>query len=151
MHINNIEWHTLNSEEVAQHLEANPQSGLSADEAQQRLERFGFNRLKEKPKRPEWLKFLDQFRNLLVIVLLGAALLAGAIGDTKDAVVILIVVVFNACLGFYQERRAEATLSALKKMLAQSARVRRGGRVQEISAEELVPGEIGRASCRERV
>ena len=59
MHINNIEWHTLNSEEVAQHLEANPQSGLSPDEARQRLERHGPNRLKEKPKRPAWMKFLE--------------------------------------------------------------------------------------------
>ena len=116
--------------------------GLTEAEARQRLERHGPNRLREKPPRPAWMKFLDQFKDLLVIVLIGAAALAGAIGDIKDAVVILIVVVFNAVLGFYQEHRAEATLAALKKMLAQHARVRRGGEVLQIPAENLVPGDI---------
>ncbi|MBZ0096738.1 MAG: cation-translocating P-type ATPase [Sulfuricella sp.] len=116
--------------------------GLTEAEARLRLEHHGPNRLKEKPPRPAWMKFLDQFKDLLVIVLIGAAALAGAIGNLKDAVVILIVVVFNACLGFYQEHRAEATLAALKKMLAQHARVRRGGEVMEIAAEDLVPGDI---------
>ncbi len=125
--------------------------GLSVAEAQQRLQRHGPNRLKEKPPRSAWLKFLDQFKNLLVIVLLGAAALAGAIGDVKDAVVILIVVVFNACLGFYQEHRAEATLAALKKMLAQHARVRRGGEVQEIAAENLVPGDFVLLEAGDRI
>ncbi len=125
--------------------------GLSDTEARQRLERFGPNRLREKPRRPAWLKFLDQFKNLLVIVLIGAAVLAGTIGDIKDAVVILIVVVFNACLGFYQEHRAEATLAALRKMLAQHARVRRSGEVQKIAAEDLVPGDIVLLEAGDRV
>ena len=98
------------------HLQSSPQ-GLTAAEARHRFERFGPNRLREKPPRPGWLKFMDQFNNLLVLVLIGAAALAGAIGDTKDAVVILVVVVLNAGLGFYQEHRAEATLAALKQML----------------------------------
>ena len=144
-------WHTLATDEVTQRLETIPQSGLSMDEARQRLERHGFNRLKEKPKRPAWMKFLDQFKDLLVIVLLGAAVLAGAVGDIKDAVVILVVVVFNAILGFYQEHRAEATLAALKQMLAQHARVRRGGAVHQISAEELVPGDIVLLEAGDRV
>jgi len=131
-------------------LGATPQ-GLSGAEARLRLERHGPNRLREKPPRPAWLKFLDQFKDLLVIVLIGAAALAGAIGDLKDAAVILIVVVFNACLGFYQEHRAEATLAALKKMLAQHARVRRGGEVQEIAAENLVPGDIVLLEAGDRV
>ncbi|MDP1929771.1 MAG: cation-translocating P-type ATPase, partial [Thiobacillus sp.] len=111
----------------------------------------GPNKLAEKKPRSAWLKFLDQFKNVLVIVLLGAAVLAGAIGDLKDAVVILIVVVFNAALGFYQEHRAEATLAALKKMLAQHARVRRGGEVLEIPAEELVPGDIVLLEAGDRI
>ena len=125
--------------------------GLNVAEAQQRLKQYGPNRLREKPPRPAWLKFLDQFKDLLVIVLAGAAVLAGAIGDIKDAVVILIVVAFNACLGFYQEYRAEATLAALKKMLAQRARVRRGGEVQEIPAENLVPGDIVLLEAGDRI
>ncbi|MHB1291615.1 MAG: cation-translocating P-type ATPase [Sulfuricella sp.] len=125
--------------------------GLTEAEARQRLERHGPNRLKEKPPRPAWMKFLDQFKDLLVIVLIGAAALAGAIGDIKDAAVILVVVVFNAGLGFYQEHRAEATLAALKKMLAQHARVRRGGEVQEIAAEDLVPGDIVLLEAGDRI
>ena len=130
------------AEAVMAHFDSTTQ-GLTEAEARQRLERHGPNRLKEKPPRPAWLKFLDQFKNLLVIVLIGAAGLAGAIGDIKSTRVILVVVVFNACLGFYQEYRAEATLAALKKMLAQYARVRRGGgAVLQIPAEDLVPGDI---------
>ena len=110
------------------HMEASS-AGLTEAEAQQRLARVGPNQLREKPPRPVWLKFADQFKNLLVMVLIGAAALAAAIGDTKDAVVILIVIVLNAGLGFYQEHRAEATLAALKQMLARHARVRRGGEV----------------------
>src|SRR4030066_69087 len=81
----------------------------------------------------------------------AAAVLAGAIGDIKDAVVILIVVMFNACLGFYQEYRAEATLAALRKMLAQHARIRRGGEMWQIPAEELVPGDIVLLEAGDRV
>lgn len=125
--------------------------GLTETEAQLRLKRFGPNRLREKPPRSVWLKFLDQFQNVLVIALLGAAVLAGAVGDLKDAAVILVVIVFNAGLGFYQEHRAEATLSALKKMLAQHARVRRGGEVHEITAEHLVPGDIVLLEAGDRV
>ena len=131
-------------------LQSSPQ-GLSTAEAQQRLDRFGPNRLREKPPRPVWLKFIDQFKNLLVLVLIGAAALAGAIGDTKDAVVILVVVVVNAGLGFYQEHRAEATLAALKQMLARHARVRRGNEVLQVDAQALVPGDIVLVEAGDRV
>ena len=116
--------------------------GLDPADAEERLKRFGANRLQEKPRRPVWMKFFDQFKNFLVLVLIGAAALAGAIGDIKDAVVILIVIVLNAGLGLYQEHRAEATLAALKQMLPRHARVRRGGEVWQIDADELVPGDI---------
>ncbi len=144
-------WHSLDVGQCTKQLETNPVHGLSQLEAEHRLTRHGPNKLAEKKPRSAWLKFLDQFKNVLVIVLIGAAVLAGAIGDLKDAVVILIVVVFNATLGFYQEHRAEATLAALKQMLAQHARVRRGGRVLEIRAEELVPGDLVLLEAGDRV
>jgi Ca2+-transporting ATPase len=125
--------------------------GLSAAEAQRRLDSYGPNRLKGRVPRSVWMKFLDQFKDILVLVLMGAAVLAGTIGDLNDALVILIVVVFNACLGFYQEHRAEATLAALKKMLAQHARVRRGGEMLEIAAENLVPGDIVLLEAGDRI
>ena len=130
---------------------ASSAQGLTDAEVRQRFERFGANQLREKPPRPQWLKFADQFRNLLVLVLIGAAALAAAIGDTKDAVVILIVIVLNAGLGFYQEHRAEATLAALKQMLARHARVRRGGEVVQVAAEALVPGDIVLLEAGDRV
>ncbi|MCW8193733.1 calcium-translocating P-type ATPase, PMCA-type [Proteobacteria bacterium 005FR1] len=144
-------WHTLTIPETAEALEADREDGLSDSEAASRLEKFGENRLDEKPPRPTWLKFLDQFRSYLVIVLIGAALLAWAIGDLKDAVVILVVVVFNAILGFYQEHRAEQTLAALKNMLAARARVRRNGQLQELDTAQLVPGDVVLLEAGDRV
>ncbi len=125
--------------------------GLTEAEALQRLERHGSNCLREKPPRSAWLKFADQFKNFLVIVLLFAAALAWAVGDLKDALVILMVVLFNAALGFYQEHRAEQTLAALKGMLAASARVRRGGQVMDIDATLLAPGDIVMLEAGDRI
>jgi len=135
-------WHALATEEVIRRLASDPVAGLAAEAAHQRLAAHGPNRLAEKPPRPAWLKFLDQFRNVLVLILIGAAVLAGAIGDLKDAIVITVVVLLNAALGFIQEHRAEAALAALKNMLAPTARVRRDGEVRQIDAAELVPGDI---------
>ncbi len=144
-------WHTLSAAETAKRLDTNPELGLDSEEAGQRLDRHGPNRLREKPPRPAWALFLDQFKSLLVGVLLGAAVLAGAIGDLTDAVVILFVVVGNAVLGFYQENRAEATLAALKNMLARTARVRRDGQEREIPAEALTPGDVVLLEAGDRV
>jgi P-type Ca2+ transporter type 2C len=144
-------WHTHSTREAAAALGADPAHGLSSREAAGRLERFGENRLAETPPRPIWLKLLDQFRNYLVIVLIFAAGLAGAIGDLKDAIVILVVVVLNATLGFWQEHRAERTLAALKGMLAPRARVRRDGQVSDIDAAALVPGDLVLLEAGDRV
>ena len=144
-------WHTMPPEAVAKALGVVPARGLSESEATERLQQFGENKLIEAAPRPLWLKFFDQFKNFLVIVLLFAALLAWAIGDLKDAVVILIVVLFNAALGFYQEHRAERTLAALKGMLAAHARVRRDGQVIELDAMLLVPGDLVLLEAGDRI
>ncbi len=117
----------------------------------ERLARHGENRLASMPPRSKWLLLADQFKSLLILVLIAAAVLAGSIGDLKDAVVILVVVVLNALLGFWQEHRAEATLAALKKMLSPTARVRRDGSVQEIPATGLVPGDLVLLDAGDRV
>lgn len=116
--------------------------GLTQTEAKTRLKAQGPNQLREKPRPPAWRRFLDQFRSLLILVLLVAALLAGLIGELRDALVILVVMVINAILGYYQENRAEQALAALKQMLPNRARVRREGQIQEIPAEDLVVGDI---------
>ncbi|MBM3692572.1 MAG: hypothetical protein FJW77_04625 [Actinobacteria bacterium] len=97
--------------------------GLSDADATRRLARFGPNRLTVAPPRPAVLRFLDQFRSFLVLILIGAAVLAAAVGDLKGPIVIGIVVLTNALLGFLQERKAERSLDALRSMLADSARV----------------------------
>src|SRR5512146_795210 len=91
-------WHRLDVAQAAAGQATNPVAGLDAAEAARRLARHGENRLAVKPPRSKWLALLDQFRSLLILVLIGAAALAGAIGDLKDAVVILVVVAFNALL-----------------------------------------------------
>lgn len=116
--------------------------GLSEAEASLRLARVGRNALPETPPRPAWAVFLDQFRNLLIVMLLAAGLLAGMIGDIVDMLAVLAVTLFNAVLGFAQERRAGRILEALKAMLAQQARVRRQGEVREIAADRLAPGDV---------
>jgi Ca2+-transporting ATPase len=144
-------WHALAAAAVARELAVNPEQGLDPDEATRRLRHHGPNRLAEQAPRPAWLKFLDQFRGVLVLILLGAAVLAGIVGDLKDAVVIAIVVLLNATLGFGQEHRAEAALTALKSMLAPTARVRRDGRVNTIAANDLVPGDVLLLEAGDRV
>ena len=144
-------WHAIDPDEALARLGVDPALGLERPGVEDRLARFGPNRLAEMPPRPWWMAFLDQFRSLLILILLGAALLAGLIGDTVDALVILVVVLFNAGLGFWQEHRAEATLAALKQMLAPVARVRRGGQVNEIPALELVPGDLVLLEAGDRV
>ncbi|KAB2910534.1 MAG: HAD-IC family P-type ATPase, partial [Dechloromonas sp.] len=135
-------WHALPAARCVDQLAVDPVAGLKREEVLCRLAGHGANRLAEKPPRPAWQKFLDQFKSLLVLILIAAAVLAGAIGDLKDAIVIGIVVLLNATLGFFQEHRAEAALAALKNMLAPSARVRRDGVIQQIDAADLVPGDI---------
>lgn len=129
----------------------NPALGLSDQEAGARLARYGENRLATTKPRAPWRRFVDQFKSFLVLVLIFAAALAWIVGDVKDAVVILLVVVLNASLGFYQEHRAERTLAALKDMLAVRARVRRDGRMQEVDAAELVPGDVVLLEAGDRV
>ncbi|MFN8028442.1 MAG: cation-transporting P-type ATPase [Acidimicrobiia bacterium] len=105
-----------------------------------------------RPPRPAWLRFLDQFRNLLVAVLLGAAVLAFVVtGELKDPVVIGVVVIANATLGFLQERRAERSLAALRGMLADTARVRRDGRIVELPVADLVADDVVLVQAGDRV
>jgi len=143
--------HAFDAKAAVARFGVDPAHGLSAGEAGARLQRYGENRLAEKPARSRWLAFADQFRSVLIAVLIAAAVLAGAIGDVRDAVVILAVVLFNSVLGFWQEYRAEATLAALKKMLAPVARVRRDGRVDQIGAAQLVPGDLVLLDAGDRV
>ena len=128
-----------------------PSVGLTSDRAAELLRDHGPNQLAEPEGRSALAVFVDQFRNLLVIVLFGAALLAGLVGDIKDVVVITVVLVLNAALGFIQEYRADKSLAALRSMLSATARVRRDERVLEVPVETLVPGDLVLLEAGDRV
>ena len=119
--------------------------GLTTAEAKQRLADYGHNELDEDEKRSIFAKFMDQFKDLMIIILLVAAVLSviteGMEGLT-DAIIILVVVVLNAAFGVYQEGQAEAAIEALKSMSSPLARVRRDGHVAEVDSKELVPGDV---------
>ncbi len=134
--------HTQPAEEVAGFLEVQPDVGLSSEKATQRYRQYGPNRLSETPPRSPWSVFLGQFKSILILILIGTAVLAALIGSVKDAVVIFVVVLINATVGFYQEYRAERSLAALKNMLPAKTYVRRDGKKLEIHVGELVPGDI---------
>lgn len=136
------DWHTLSVAQALHKQETQLNSGLSHAEVANRQEYYGFNRLDEKPPESALHLLLSQFKGVLIVVLIMAAILATVIGNITDGVVILIVVIINAGLGFYQEFQANKSLAALKKMLALKAKVRRDKQIYELSAEQLVPGDV---------
>jgi Ca2+-transporting ATPase len=118
------------------------EQGLHFSDAEERLKQYGKNELLEKKKISMLVLLLHQFKDVMVIILLIAAGISLVIGDLKDAIVILIIVLLNAIIGFVQEYRAEKAMEALKKMSAFNATVRRGGNIIQLDASELVPGDI---------
>jgi Ca2+-transporting ATPase len=125
--------------------------GLRHEDAAARLVNYGPNRLAEPPRRPAWRRFVDQFRSVLVGILAAAAVVAGLLGDLKDPIVIGVVLVLNAVLGFLQEGRAERALSTLAGMVESRVRVRRDGQTREIPATDLVPGDVVLLEAGDRV
>ncbi len=131
-----------NREQVVERLQSDLQSGLSGAEAGKRQIQFGPNSLQEKKKQSVFLKILNQFKDVMVLILIIASLVSGFLGEWLDAVVILAIVLINAALGLVQEGRAEKAIEALQKMTAPQARVIRDGHQQIIEAAALVPGDI---------
>ena len=144
--------HTASVDDVVASLSTDVMTGLSSGEVAERLATYGPNRLAESKRRPAFLRFLDQFRDLLIMILLVAAVVSFAVsGELKTPVVVLLVVFLNALIGFVQENRAEASLEALKKMLTASSRVRRDGDVMEVATDDLVPGDIVLVEAGDRI
>ncbi|MCB9039372.1 MAG: cation-translocating P-type ATPase [Lewinellaceae bacterium] len=136
-----MNWHLISREEALEFAGSRP-GGLTASEAEERLAQYGPNQLAGKKKKPAWLMFLGQFKDVMILILMGAAVVSGLVGDLKDTVVILIIVALNAVVGFAQEYRAEKAIEALKKMSAPSAVALRGGAPAHIDAARLVPGDV---------
>ena len=143
---------SLDPATVTEQLGVSPARGLDVDEAATRLDRCGPNRLAEAPRRPAWRRLLAQFTDLLILILLGAAVVSFVISqELKTPIVVLVVVVLNAVIGFVQEGKAERSLEALGKMMVTRAKVRRGGDLLDLAAEELVPGDIVAVEAGDRV
>jgi ATPase, P-type (transporting), HAD superfamily, subfamily IC len=135
-------WFTRPAEALFTDYKVDAANGLSSGEAQRRLASYGENRLKSKPKKSVIALFFAQLRDMLIYVLLGAAVITLVIGEYADAVIILIVVVLNAVIGVFQEFKAEKAMEALQKMTAPKALVRRDGEVREVQAKTIVPGDV---------
>ena len=140
-------WYTKELNQIFNELNAR-QGGLTEDEASKRLEKYGANNLKEKKKESLFIKFIKQFNDFMIIVLIIAAIISAIVaktngsGDYIDSIIIIAIVIFNAIMGLIQEEKAEKSLEALKKMSAPNAKVRRNGKIREIEASKVVPGDI---------
>lgn len=135
-------WFSKTSNEIIQQLNTDLNEGLSSEEAAKRLNEFGANKLKAKPKKTILQLFFAQINDILIYILLGAAVLSAIMKDYNEAIIILIVVLINAVVGVVQESKAEKALEALKKLSTPKAVVKRDGELKEIPSEEVVPGDI---------
>lgn len=134
--------HLRTADEVAAHFRVDLNAGLAVDEVLIRRAQHGPNQMPETQPRTLWSRLMSPFQDFMIIVLLAAAVLSGVIGDITDTIAILIIVVLNAAISIVQEWRADRALTALRKLSAPRAQVRRAGEHQNIAAEHLVPGDV---------
>ncbi len=135
-------WFSNSQEDVLKKLEVDASVGLSSSEAKMRLDKYGENKLKSKPKKSLIALFFSQLKDMLIYVLLGAVVITLVIGEYVDAIIILCVIILNAVIGVVQEYKAGKAIEALQNMTTPRALVRRDGEVKEINSEEIVPGDI---------
>ncbi|MBC8062256.1 MAG: calcium-translocating P-type ATPase, PMCA-type [Clostridiaceae bacterium] len=131
--------------------ESNELYGLSSKESKRRLEKYGLNQLKKNKKVSRLRIFLEQFNDFITWVLIGATIISGLMGESADAITILIIVVINALLGFIQEYKTEKSLEALNKLAAPTAKVVRDGRIQIVNAKLIVPGDVAIIESGDRI
>jgi len=136
------EFYQAEAEKVLVELDTNLEAGLSNREAERRLETHGFNELVETGKKNPWRILWEQMTSIMVVILIVAAVISLVLGEYLDAIVITAIILINAAIGFQQEYKAEEAMSAIKKMAVPLVKVRREAHVREISARELVPGDI---------
>jgi len=140
--VTNKSWHSQETKEVIELLGTNSTKGLSEVEAQERLNKFGENVLPEKKKESRLIRFFKHFNDILIYILLIAAVVTALLGHWVDTIVIVIVAVVNASIGFFQENKAEKALEDIKKMLSHTAQIIRDGKRVEIGASHLAVGDI---------
>ncbi|MDK1079891.1 MAG: cation-translocating P-type ATPase [Anaerolineae bacterium] len=137
----NIKWHTLSAQAALEQLGGSEQ-GLTQKAIAEKRAVYGLNELIERGVKSRWAILWEQMTAIMVVILIIAAIISAALGDYKDAIAIMAIVILNAILGFTQEYRAEKAMAALRKLAVPVVKVRRNGHVLEISARELVPGDI---------
>ncbi|NWF93321.1 MAG: cation-translocating P-type ATPase [Syntrophaceae bacterium] len=135
-------WHAIEIDRALKELGTDPHNGLSGNQVKDRLEQYGYNELKKEERVSPLLLFFNQFKNVLILILLIAIVLSAVVGEGVNAAIIGIIVVFCAVLGFVQEYRAERALEALKEMLSPTITVLREGKEEEIPSKEIVPGDL---------
>ncbi len=143
----NMNYFNEEIDKIEKELATDAQNGLKNEEINNKREKYGFNELKAKKKKSIIVKFLEQFKDFMIIILIIAAIISAVVGVQEgegftDSIIIMIVVIVNAIIGLVQENKAEKSLEALQKLSAHASKVVRNGEVQVIPARELVPGDV---------
>lgn len=135
-------WYKKSKNEILQDLDVDEKNGLSSTEALRRLEKYGKNKLETKKKKTLFKQFLSQLKDVMIYILIIAAIISAFLGEISDALIILLVIIINAVIGVIQESKAEKALDALKELSTPKALVKRDGSLKEILSEDIVPGDI---------
>lgn len=135
-------WYKKSKNEILKELDVDEKNGLSSTEALRRLEKYGKNKLETKKKKTLFKQFLSQLKDVMIYILIIAAIISAFLGEISDALIILLVIVINAVIGVIQESKAEKALDALKELSTPKALVKRDGSLKEILSEDIVPGDI---------
>ena len=141
-------WYTLSTKEIEKQMQTNIEFGLNEKQVEDKQNKFGLNKLEEKKKESIVIKFIKQFNDFMIIILIIASIISAVVArlegsnDYFDSIIIIAIVVFNAIMGLVQEAKAEKSLEALKKMTAPTCRVKRNGKISTIKSEQIVPGDI---------
>lgn len=141
-------WHTLSIEEICKNLRTNLERGLTKEEAEDRRKKYGSNELAQKKKTSILKRFINQFKDFMIAILITAAIISAGLSYMEktneyiDSIIIIAIVVLNAIMGVLQENKAEKSLEALKKMAAPTCKVKRNKKIEQIASSNLVPGDI---------
>src|SRR5690625_4509085 len=146
-----MNWYQMNEEQVKETLSVNQEHGLTSKQVKQREKLYGPNELIESKPLSKWIIFFKQFQDFMVLVLLAATLIAGLLGEYIDAIAIIIIVLVNGFIGFFQEQKAEKSLEKLKELSAPIANVLRDGEWRKVPSRELVVGDVIRVNSGDRI
>ena len=146
-----VKWYQLQVEQIEKNLQVSKDKGLTHTQFEQRQKQFGLNEVQSDKGISNWLLFIQQFQDFMVLILLAATLIAGLLGEYVDATAIMVIVLLNGCIGFFQERKAEKSLEKLKELSAPTANVLRDNNWQHIPSKHIVVGDVIRLKSGDRI